>query len=70
MSELLEWFKKRRETRALNTMSHHLTTTMTIIDNLIKEANLKAGMTILTSQLLEAIERERILAKTHAIKLE
>lgn len=34
MSELLNWFKKRRETHALNTMQCHLTTTMSIVDDL------------------------------------
>jgi len=34
MSELLNWFKKRRETRALNTMQCHLTTTVSIVDDL------------------------------------
>ena len=36
MSELLDWFKKRRETHALNTMRRHLTTTMSIVDDLEK----------------------------------
>lgn len=34
MSELLDWFKKRRETRALNTMKRHLATTMSIVHDL------------------------------------
>jgi len=36
MSELLNWFKRRRETRALNTMRRHLTTTMLIVGDLEK----------------------------------
>ena len=36
MSELLNWFKKRRETHALKTMRRHLTTTMSIVDDLEK----------------------------------
>ena len=36
MSELLDWFKRRRETRALNTMKRHLTTTMSIVNDLEK----------------------------------
>lgn len=36
MSELLDWFKKHRETHALNTMRRHLTTTMSIVDDLEK----------------------------------
>lgn len=43
MSELLEWFKKRRETRALNTMRRHLTTTMTIVDDLAKAVKAAAS---------------------------
>ncbi len=34
MSELLDWFKKRRETRSLNTMGRHLAMTMSIVDDL------------------------------------
>ncbi len=34
MSELLNWFQRRRETRALETMKHHLATTMSIVENL------------------------------------
>ena len=34
MSELLKWFQKRRETRALETMRRHLATTMLIVSDL------------------------------------
>ncbi|MCW4055562.1 MAG: DUF47 domain-containing protein, partial [Candidatus Bathyarchaeota archaeon] len=36
MSGLLDWFTKRRETRALKTMRCHLATTMSIVDALEK----------------------------------
>jgi predicted phosphate transport protein (TIGR00153 family) len=36
MSGLLDWFQKRRETRALKTMRCHLATTMSIVDALEK----------------------------------
>ncbi len=38
MSELLNWFQKRHETRALSTMKRHLATTMSIVDDLDKTA--------------------------------
>lgn len=34
MSELLNWFQRRRETRALDVMRRHLATTMSIVDDL------------------------------------
>ena len=42
MSELLNWFQKRRETRALGIMRRHLATTMSIVGNL--EGAVKAAV--------------------------
>lgn len=36
MSELLDWFKKRREAHALKTMRQHLATAISIVDDLEK----------------------------------
>jgi len=34
LSELLKWFEKRRETKAITTMQQHLATTMSAVENL------------------------------------
>jgi len=58
MSELLNWFKKRRETRALNTMQHHLTTTMSIADDLEKAVKAAvSGNAEKTKSLVENITK-------------
>ncbi|MGB9135000.1 MAG: DUF47 family protein [Candidatus Bathyarchaeia archaeon] len=58
MSELLDWFQKRRETRALETMRRHLATTMSIVGDL--EGAVKAavsGKSEETRSLIESIAK-------------
>lgn len=65
MSELLNWFQRRRETRALNTMRRHLATTMSIVDDLEKAVGMAvSNKTEETKQLVSNITKAEKEADT------
>lgn len=55
MSELIKWFEKRRETKALATIQHHLTLTIGIVEDL--EKAIHAALRKDEKEMLECIER-------------
>ena len=58
MSELLNWFKKRRETHALKTMRRHLAITMSIVEDLEKVVKAAvSNKTKETKSLVDGITR-------------
>lgn len=58
MSELLNWFKKRREANALNMMRSHLTTTMSIVEDLEKAVKMAvSNKADETKSLIDGITR-------------
>ena len=55
MSELLKWFEKRRETKAITTMQRHLATTMSAVEDL--ERTVKALVSNNEREMKAAIDR-------------
>jgi len=55
LSELLKWFEKRRESKALATMKRHLATTMSAVEDL--ERAVKAAVTLNEKEAKAAIQR-------------
>lgn len=55
MSELLKWFEKRRESKAIATMQLHLSTTMSAVEDL--ERAVKASVKLDDKEVKAAIER-------------
>lgn len=61
MSELIKWFEKRRETKAMSMMQRHLATTMSAVEDLEKAIN--AAVQRKEKETKEAIERVTIAEK-------
>jgi len=55
LSELLKWFEKRRESKAIAMMRHHLATTMSAVEDL--ERAVKASVNLNEKKAKAAIER-------------
>lgn len=55
MSELMKWFEKRRESKAIATMQRHLATTMSAVEDL--EKAVKASVVLNEKEAKAAIER-------------
>lgn len=55
MSELVKWFEKRRESKAISTMQHHLALTMTAVEDL--ERAVKASVSLNDKETKAAIDR-------------
>jgi len=55
LSELLKWFEKRRETKAITTMQRHLATTMSAVEDL--EKAVKASVSNNEREVKAAIDR-------------
>jgi len=55
MSELLKWFEKRRESKAISTMQRHLATTMSAVEDF--ERAVKASTTLNEKEAKAAVER-------------
>lgn len=55
MSELLKWFEKKRETKAISMMQRHLATTMSAVEDL--ERAIKAAVQHNEKETKESIER-------------
>ena len=55
MSELVKWFEKRRESKAISTMQRHLALTMTAVEDL--ERAVKASVSLNDKETKAAIDR-------------